>query len=422
MKIWLVTVGEPLPIDKDKERLYRTGLLASFLSNRKHQVVWWTSNFNHAKKEKRESSGQKTVTINENLSINLLEGIEYRSNVSLKRIINHINTAFDFKNKSREYEKPDIIICSYPTVELSYQATKFALKHSIPIIIDVRDLWPESIVNLFPTFAKPFIKAALWWSFYQSNYIFRHATSIVAVSPKYLNYGLIKAGRGGKINNSKIVDGVFPIGYQKNMVSNYTMAESQHILNDLAINSSKFVCWFVGYFGKTYDLTPIIEAAKILQQKGIDNIQFVFSGTGDRYSYWVEKSKEYGNILFTGWVDKRQLEVIGSTAKVGLQAYADKAPQGLANKLFEYLSFGLPVLSSLRGENEELIADYEVGFTYDITKPQSFLEKLMILYEDSTLWERMSNRAKQVFVEHFDNDRINHSIEEHMLEVVKQYE
>lgn len=416
MKVWLITVGEPIPTDR--ERLYRTGLLADFLACREHKVVWWTSDFNHAKKIKRQFS-QETISVNESLNIHLLKGIQYRSNISLKRIINHFGNAFDFRKKAENYEKPDAIICSYPTVELSYQATKYSKKYNIPIIIDIRDLWPEAIVNLFPGISKLLIKAALFWSFYQSQYVFRHATSIIGVSPKYLKYGLEKAGR----TSSNALDQVFPIGYQKMMAAeNKSAIATEQILNTLAINPKKFICWFVGYFGQTYDLQPIIDAAKILQQQSNEDIQFVFSGVGDKYNYWLEKSKECDNIRFTGWIDKTQLEMIGRTAKVGLQAYADKAPQGLANKLFEYLSFGLPVLSSLKGENEELIHEHGVGFTYDVNNPQSFLEKLMILYNDSALLEQMSYQAKELMAEKFDNSHINQSIEKHIRQVIEQHE
>lgn len=417
MKIWLVTVGEPLPIDREQERLYRTGLLANFLSMAKHEVVWWTSNFNHAKKCRRANT-QESIKVNEYLKINLLDGVGYRSNLSLMRIINHMTNAFDFKKKSNKYEKPDIIICGYPTIELSYQVVKYGLTNNLPVIIDIRDLWPESIINIFPKFVRSLMKIVLFWSFYQSNFIFRHSTSLMAVSSKYLQYGLNKAKRSFEQGK----DLVAPIGYQKTQKKSLEEAKNIKFLSDLNIEPTRFICWFVGYFGQTYDINPIIQVAKILKEREVKDVVFILSGTGDKYHYWLEKAKKYDNILFTGWVNKDQLEVLGNIAKVGLQAYADKAPQGLANKLFEYLSFGLPVLSSLKGENEELIHEHGVGFTYDVKNPQSFLEKLMILYNDPALLQQMSHKAKELMAEKFDNARINQSIEKHIRQVIEQHE
>ena len=38
MRVWLVTIGEPLPIDGTNERLCRTGILANMLVKRGHKV------------------------------------------------------------------------------------------------------------------------------------------------------------------------------------------------------------------------------------------------------------------------------------------------------------------------------------------------------------------------------------------------
>ena len=68
-------------------------------------------------------------------------------------------------------------------------------------------------------------------------------------------------------------------------------------------------------------------------------------------------------VVFTGWVDADAINWMRSHAAIGLQPYAAGAPQGLANKLFEYLSAGMPVVSSLTGENQQLIAANDCGLT-----------------------------------------------------------
>ena len=51
MKIWIITVGEPLPMDDGEVRAYRSGLLFSELVNAGHEVTWWTSSFDHSQKK-----------------------------------------------------------------------------------------------------------------------------------------------------------------------------------------------------------------------------------------------------------------------------------------------------------------------------------------------------------------------------------
>ena len=49
MKVWLFQTSEPLPIKGDNMRLLRTGMMAEALTNRGHEVVWFTGTFNHFK-------------------------------------------------------------------------------------------------------------------------------------------------------------------------------------------------------------------------------------------------------------------------------------------------------------------------------------------------------------------------------------
>ena len=77
MNVWLITIGEPLPIDSENERLYRAGLIANLLHEKGHPVVWWTSSFNHIKKVIRVFKSL-TVQVEDQYCIELLKGIKYK--------------------------------------------------------------------------------------------------------------------------------------------------------------------------------------------------------------------------------------------------------------------------------------------------------------------------------------------------------
>ena len=48
MKIWIITIGEPIIHKHNALRIHRSGLLAKYISeNTSHEVVWWTSLYNH---------------------------------------------------------------------------------------------------------------------------------------------------------------------------------------------------------------------------------------------------------------------------------------------------------------------------------------------------------------------------------------
>src|SRR2546425_9945755 len=108
MRIWLVTIGEPLPTDGAGTRLLRTGILASRLTARGHEVVWWTSAFDHNRKAHRVHA-DTTVQLEPKLTVKLLSSpIGYRRNISLARLANHYHLARKFRRQAARETAPDI--------------------------------------------------------------------------------------------------------------------------------------------------------------------------------------------------------------------------------------------------------------------------------------------------------------------------
>ena len=142
MKIWLVKMEEELPIDENF-RLGRMGNLSDILCQRGHYVVRWTSDFIHRKKKKRFCKDQY-INFTPNLKLNILNGIfKYRDSHSLFRWLNNMIFAYKFYKIAKLQEKPDLIVCSMPTIELALLSSKLGNKFQIPVILDARDLWPD---------------------------------------------------------------------------------------------------------------------------------------------------------------------------------------------------------------------------------------------------------------------------------------
>ena len=51
LKVWLMRASELMPTIDGKDRLLRMGLLAEELTNRGHEVIWFSSTFNHFTKK-----------------------------------------------------------------------------------------------------------------------------------------------------------------------------------------------------------------------------------------------------------------------------------------------------------------------------------------------------------------------------------
>ena len=87
MKIWLITIGEPLPL-QEKQRLLRTGLLTNHLLDLGHDITWWSSTFDHIRKQHIVERTQQKQLSNK-LKLILLKGNGYNKNISLARLYDH---------------------------------------------------------------------------------------------------------------------------------------------------------------------------------------------------------------------------------------------------------------------------------------------------------------------------------------------
>ncbi|MDA7774815.1 glycosyltransferase family 4 protein [Pseudomonadales bacterium] len=406
MKIWIVTVGEPIPSDGEDIRLYRSGIMCQKLSNLGHEVTWLNSRFDHTRKILRTS--KLDLTTPEGAKIVLLESPAYAKNVSVRRLWNHIQLLRSFNIYSKNAVAPNVILCSFPPVELSWAAVRYGKRNNIPVIVDVRDLWPDIFSDAVPSWLKPLAKLALTPLNLMTRSLFESATEITGVSNGYLAWGVEKSGRKQRENEKAV-----PLAYKsekKLSVGNETAAS----LSALGVDSTKRIVLFIGSFGRTYDLSPVFKALKHWSDAERDSIQFVLAGDGELFSHWLSLSENENSTILPGWLNQSQISYLMSISEVGLAAYSENAPQSIPNKIIEYLSHGLPILSSLEGETAAMIKEFRVGQSYSASNPESFSLGLRKLIEDRsfdaatrcrTLYEKRFNADKvyDEFIEHIEN-------------------
>lgn len=373
MKVWLFKHGEALPLKTDS-RKYRVGMIAEALRERQHEVIWWASTVEHAKKVKIESieklkNGSKIIA---------LDGASYRKNVSVQRIVNHWQMGRQLTATANQMDKPNLIYASMPTLDFAYRAVKYAKANDIPSIIDIRDLWPDVFLDLIPIEALKKDYLLYPWN-RKLKYVLLNTDYIIGITEEYLKWALTKVNLSLDEKRHK----VFPLGYDK-VVGNYKNP----------FKDNKFQVTFAGTIGYHFDLETVFKAAKLLEHEDV-NINIL--GDGDFLKGYIEKYSYLGNVKFVGWVEGPSISSYLLHSDLGIAPYNNTRNfiKNIANKPYEYMAHSLPIITCLTGATESLIKKHDLGYFYNEQDSEGLAKKIN---------EVMNN--KQELVDKKNNNRI----------------
>ena len=416
MRIWLLKISEALPIGEGVgDRLFRMGLLAQYLSRSGHEVTWWANTFDHARKKLRFSTS-RSVNVEERFTIRCLHSVPYQKNISWKRMRHHAETARQFRREAAELPAPDVILSCLPTPELCYSAAQICLERGIPLIIDVRDLWPDDIVRALPKVVRPIASIALTPMRSRVQFACRSASAIFGVTEGYLEWGLKMAGRPRSAH-----DQVIPLVTDGEESPVEEQEKAYELWSRIGISADKGECiiCFFGVISWSAQMEPVIAAARVLQSTH-PKIRFVLCGMGDRLDEFKRMSSDCPNITWPGWVGKAQIWTLMKMSTLGLTVYpsTDNFKMNVPNKVPEYLSAGLPIISSLKGRVAEILSSAGAGVTYENMNAKSLLESIISLVENPSRLAEMQKNARKLYENDFSASKILLGFENAILNVI----
>jgi len=394
MHAWLVTLGEPLPIDGPQARLLRTGFLARALRRRGHDVTWFSNRFSHHAKVQRPGPDARELADGERLV--LLNSRGYRSNVSVARFLDHRDLVRDFLSRAPKEDPPDLIVASMPTIDLCEAAVSFGRKIGVPTVVDIRDLWPDSIWDLAPRPLRPLMPLITWPLERQLRSALGSATAVTSHVRDFVVWARKKTP-GANTEN----DRVFALGYER-FPEEGDSSEAREFWSShgLDLEGNDFLVVYVGTISRQCEFGHVVEAARALSKHGV---KFILCGTGDMLTELQYAASMLPNMLVPGWCTHSQISLLLEAAGAGLMPYRRLANfvGAVPNKALEYMAAGVPIVWSLeQGVLADLIREEGVGVSYDFTA-NGLASALLELrqYGDKALV--LSERARSLFNERF---------------------
>lgn len=401
MKIWLIKEGEPLPCD-DNPRLMRTGMLAEYLHRAGHQVTWWASTFFHQTKSYRYDKA--IVEDREDIGriVLLHSKVVYKKNISLQRIIYFKILGKQFYQTSLKEAKPDIIVCSYPSMELAAQAIKYGKTKGVPVVIDVRDMWPDIFVRGIPNklrFMAPIILKPLYK---KSEKIFGQASAIVGAMEILTEWAI---SRGKRKENNYLI----PIGYSKVQLNDRELEEEEKKWNAYGVNRKGWNICYIGLLNaEVLDMWTVLKGFKRFHEQHPE-ARLVLCGQGNLYDELKKYESVDSGIIVPGWINRKQILCLMSMCNIGLYPFRNTLEfrDAFGNKVIEYMANELPILSCLEGYSKKYFEKYKCGQYYVEGDANSFFERLEYCYSHTGEMDIMAKNAKACFLEQFDSEVLN---------------
>ena len=412
MQIWLSTIGQRL----DHADNTRTMLLASYLIQRGHQVTLWTSAWDHIRKiwrdEWREHAGG-SWTMPNGLVVRFMKGCGYSRNIGPRRLADHMLAARDFRRQARSLPRPDIAIASLPDHITAAAMVAEGRAAGFPVMIDVRDKWPDIFFDYAPPAMKPLVKAGLLLESRRAATALADADALVAMMRSMLDWGLAKAGRPATAD-----DRIFYLAtMEPNLVDSAPLSDiSDANRRALEAASGRTIFTFVGTFNRTQHPALILDAVdRMRADPGFDPSSTAVMIGGDGVDGDAVRARIAGHAFVhdLGWLKPPEMRAILARSDVGLLPM-NFASEAFNNKAFAYLASGLPILNGALGDLADLIAAEGVGINLPAGNPDALAAAMRELAADRPRVAAMKTRARTLYGQSFDQATISQDYVRHI--------
>ncbi|ALM49904.1 glycosyl transferase family 1 [Flavobacterium psychrophilum] len=248
--------------------------------------------------------------------------------------------------------KYDVIIVTSPPLFVGGSGYFISLFKRIPMVFEIRDLWPESAIDTGVLTNKLIIKLAYGFE----NFIYKKAKLINVLTPAFYNTLIEKKN----VNKNKLImipnASDFSLSEEVRQNFDRDKFREEHDFGD------HFVITYVGAHGVANHLEQILEAGKALEDT---KVLFLLIGQGMRKESLKSLAAEMGvvNVRFIDPVAKKDVfkYIIASDMGISVLKRVDTFKTVYSNKTFDYFSCKTPVLMGIDGISKELVEEAKAG-------------------------------------------------------------
>lgn len=299
----------------------------------------------------------------------------------------------------------DMVFATSTPLTIALPAVYAARRRKVPIVFEVRDLWPEMPIAMGALKSSLQIRAARALE----SWAYRNAAAVVALSP------------GMK-------QGVVDIGYPAGQVAVIPNSSDNREFAFDAEAAQRFraarpwlgdepLLTYAGTFGRVNGVGYAVELAKALFALGSD-IRLLLVGDGAERDAVIQQARAAGvyeqNLFFETKMTKREIPALFSAATMASNLVIDlpEARANSANKFFDTLASTKPIFLNHGGWMHDLVNQHDCGINAWGRSTIDVAVELNQKLNDPVWLAKSGESAKRLATNYFDRDVLAKQLEQ----------
>ncbi len=308
----------------------------------------------------------------------------------LKRTLNYISYMCSAVVLSLLLPKADVVLSTSPQFFNGLAGYFVSKMRRIPWVLEIRDLWPESIVAVGAIKSQAVVKILEWIE----RFAYRNADHIIPVTDSFKAYMVGKGIEAGRITVVK--NGVD--------LAQYRPVEGASALAEELGLTGKFVVSYFGTHGMAHHLETILDAARRLSNS--PNIVFLMVGDGAERQALVRMRDAMGlkNVMMLDQQPKSRMPEFWALSDVSLVLLkkSDLFKTVIPSKIFESLAMAKPIVLGVEGESADLLRAAQAGLCIEPEEAEQLVARVLELSRDTQLRQRLGGNGRRFVIEQFD--------------------
>ena len=291
--------------------------------------------------------------------------------------------------------RPDLVIATSPQLLVGLSGWWVAKIKRIPFVLEVRDLWPESLAAVGAGNANSFLYRILHKI---AGFLYRKARHIVVVTPAFRDH-LIRHWRVSPDKISVVHNGV--------ETDLFRPLQSEGIRKRLFLDE-RFVVSYIGTVGMAHGLETLLEAAQRLQTSAPE-VLFLLVGEGAEREriQAITAAKELTNVRFVTQQPREKIPLYISASDVCLVLLkkSEVFDTVIPTKMLEFMSCAKAVVLGVGGQARRIMEAARAGLCIEPENPDALCDAIERLRTQDYLRESLGQNGREYILRNLSRER-----------------